>query len=85
MLTTSVVKRLMLSRFFLNLASEHAHGHREVSAFAAANLLQDAVEIFLLGAAEYVNARIGRATEFCSTWTRLMKLSLRRLCLFVRE
>jgi len=63
-LSNSVVKRLMLARFFLNLATEHARSHREVSSFAAINQLQDAVETFLFAAAEHLNVKLERRTEF---------------------
>lgn len=54
----------MLSRFLFNNAMEHAHAHNEFAPYATANLLQDALEIFLLAAAEKMNAKIEKRTDF---------------------
>jgi hypothetical protein len=54
----------MLARYFLGQAEDAAKSHREVAAFAAINMLQDAIEIFFLAAADHLNARIERRTEF---------------------
>lgn len=59
-----MVKRLMLSRFLFNSAMEHARAHNEFAPYATANLLQDALEIFFLSAAEHLNAKIGKNTDF---------------------
>src|SRR5690242_19750295 len=64
MLRSTILKRLLLSRFFLNLAIEHVRSHREVATFAAINLIQDSTEYFLLAASEHLNVRIGKTTEF---------------------
>lgn len=64
MLSPSIIKRLMLSRFLFNNAMEHVRSHNDFAPYAAANLLQDALEIFLLTAAEHVNAKIEKKTDF---------------------
>lgn len=64
MLSPSIVNRLMLSRFLFNNAMEHAGAHNQFAPFITANLLQDALEIFLLAAAEHVNAKIEKTTNF---------------------
>src|ERR1700730_2039445 len=63
-LAETIVKRLTLSRYLFHLGSDHASMHRGVAAFACINMLQDAVEIFLLAAAEHVGVKIARRTEF---------------------
>jgi hypothetical protein len=62
--TVSVTKRLMLARYLFNQANNNANSNREVGAFAAVNMLQDAIEIFLLSAAGHLNIVLGRRTEF---------------------
>ena len=54
----------MLARYLFSLAKDAVRSNREVATFAAINLLQDAVEIFFLAAAEHLNAEISRRTEF---------------------
>ena len=48
----------------LTLATDNASRHQEVALFASVTTLHDAIEIFLLAAAEHLNAKIGRRTEF---------------------
>ncbi len=71
MLSPSIIKRLMLSRFFFNNAMEHARAHNEFAPYLTANLLQDALEIFLLAAAEHVNAKIEKKTDFVTYLDRI--------------
>src|ERR1700704_5460120 len=63
-LSPAVLKRLMLARFLCNQALENAKSHREVAGFAAINMLQDSIEIFFLASAEFLNADIGKKTDF---------------------
>ncbi|MGO4173566.1 hypothetical protein [Bosea sp. TAF32] len=71
MLEASIVNRLMLSRFLFNNAMEHARAHNQFAPFLTANLLQDALEIFLLAAAEHVNAKIERRNDFSTYLDRI--------------
>ncbi len=64
MLSESIIKRLVLARYFFRLADDNARSDREVAIFAAINLLQDSVEFFLLAAAEHLNADIKTNTSF---------------------
>jgi hypothetical protein len=59
-----IIKRLTLARYLFHLASDHASLHRSVAAYACINLLQDALEIFLVAAAEHVQAPISQRTDF---------------------
>jgi hypothetical protein len=63
-LRQSITKRLMLARYLFSQAKDAVRSNREVATFAAINLLQDAIEIFFLAAAEHLNAEISRKTEF---------------------
>jgi hypothetical protein len=63
-LSPAVLKRLMLARFLYNQALENAKSHREVAGFAAINMLQDSIEIFFLASADFLNADIGKKTDF---------------------
>jgi hypothetical protein len=63
-LNPTITKRLMLARYLFGQAEDNAKSHREVASFAAINMLQDAIEIFFLAAADHLNAKIERRTEF---------------------
>lgn len=63
-LSQSTIKRLMLSRYFLHMAGQHAKSANDLSVFAAVNMLQDSVEYFLNAASEHLNAKISGRTEF---------------------
>ncbi len=63
-LSASITRRLVLCRYFLRLASDNAALHQEAASFASVTMLHDAIEIFLLAAAEQLNASISRRTEF---------------------
>ena len=70
MLSEAVIKRLVLSRYFLRLADDNARSDREVATFAAINLLHDSVEFFLIASAEHVNAGVkerGSVRRDCRT------------------
>ncbi len=58
------LKRLTLSRYYLSLAADHAKSPRELDAFIAVNLLQEAVETFLVSAASQVNAAVKSREDF---------------------
>ena len=64
MLTEGIIKRLTLARYFWRLAEDNARADREVTTFAAINLLQDSVEFFLLSAAEHLNCGIKGNASF---------------------
>ncbi|MGJ4971033.1 hypothetical protein ACQR1N_20420 [Bradyrhizobium sp. HKCCYLRH1073] len=63
-LRQSITKRLMLARYLFGQSKDAVASNREVATFAAINLLQDAIEIFFLAAADHLNAEISRRTEF---------------------
>jgi len=64
MLPSSVIKRLLLCRYFLSLAVDQSRSHREVASFATINLTQDSVEFFLLAAVEHRNIRLSNNAPF---------------------
>lgn len=64
MLSEATIKRLTLTRYLYGLASENSRSEREVACFAAINLLQDSIEIFLLTVADFLNAPIKPRTNF---------------------
>lgn len=53
-----------MARYLFGLASENSRSERDVACFAAINLAQDSIEIFLLAAADYLNAQINPRTNF---------------------
>lgn len=63
-LRQSITKRLMLARYLFSQSKDAVASNREVATFAAINLLQDAVEIFFLAAADHLNIELNRRTEF---------------------
>lgn len=56
----------MLARLLLNDAMEHHRSGQNLRMFVAANLLQDAVEVFLLAVAESVGAKLKEKAEFAN-------------------
>ena len=64
MIPQSVVHRLAAVRHLFHLASEQVLSRRSVAAIAAINLLQDAVEIFLLAAADHLQAIVPDRAPF---------------------
>ena len=63
-LSEGIIKRLTLARYLFRLASDHAPLHRGVASYACINLLQDALEIFLVAASEHVEATVSHRTDF---------------------
>jgi hypothetical protein len=64
MLEEPVIKRLTLSRYLFQIAIQNAQSDQEVAGAACVNLLQDAIEIFLLAALDHLNVRVAARTDF---------------------
>jgi hypothetical protein len=64
MISQPVVHRLVAARHLFHLASQQVRSRRSVAAIAAINLLQDAIEAFLLAAAEHLRAEVKDRTTF---------------------
>jgi hypothetical protein len=64
MLREPVINRLTLSRYLFELATQNARSNQEVAGAACINMLQDAIEIFLLAALDHLNASLGARTAF---------------------
>ena len=60
----TVVRRLTLARYLFQLAAQNARSDLDVANSASINLLQDAIEIFLLAAIAHLNVQIGPRTDF---------------------
>lgn len=60
----STLHKLLLARRLYELARENTSAANDVSHGIAVNLLQDAVEIFLLAVSEHVNADVQSGTKF---------------------
>lgn len=59
-----IVHRIALARHLYQLAISSIQSKNDLHLFAAANLLQDAAEAFLLAIADYVDAAIDQNTKF---------------------
>lgn len=59
-----VVRRICLARHLFELGNSSLKSSNDLYLFSAANLLQDAVEAFLLAVADFVSAGIGSNTSF---------------------
>lgn len=59
-----IVRRLSLARHLFELGQSSLRSSNDLQLFAAANLLQDSVEAFLIGVAEYVGAEFDQHTKF---------------------
>jgi hypothetical protein len=69
--SVSVINKLTLSRHIFRLADDSLRSQREVAVFTAVMLMQDAVEVFLLAAAEHVGATINQNPSFDSYFTKI--------------
>jgi hypothetical protein len=58
LLDDDVNKKLRVARYLYSLAEAHITEESELSIFAGAHLLQDAVELFLVACTEYLNIPI---------------------------
>lgn len=59
-----IVRRLSLARYLFELGQSGLRSSNDLQLFAAANLLQDSVEAFLIAVAEYVGAEFDQNTKF---------------------
>lgn len=66
-----VIRRLNLARHLYELATASLSNSNDVHLFSAVNLLQDAVEAFLLGASDHVGAAIDYNTKFDKYFTQI--------------
>lgn len=66
-----VIRRLNLARHLYELATTSLNNANDVHLFSAVNLLQDAVEAFLLGTSDYVGAVIDYNTKFDKYFTQI--------------
>jgi hypothetical protein len=65
MLQEPVIRRVTLSRYLFELAIQNARSDQDVAGAACVNLLQDAVEIFLLAALDHLNVGVSaKKTDF---------------------
>lgn len=67
----TVLHKLLLARRLYDLARENLSSANDLSLAIGVNLLQDAVEYFLLAVAEQVNAQIEAKTAFDQYFTRI--------------
>ena len=58
------IRRIMLARHLFELGNTALRSSNDLYLFAAVNLLQDAVEAFLIAVADHVGAKIDHRTEF---------------------
>jgi hypothetical protein len=63
-MTPSIVRKVLLARRLWDLSRRQLETTSELALIVGANLLQDAVEAFLLGVSEHVNAGIVEKTNF---------------------
>jgi len=59
-----IVRRICLARHLQGLARDHLHSSNDLYLFSTVNLLQDAVESFLLALSDAVGAQIDQRTTF---------------------
>lgn len=59
-----VVRRVCLARHLYGLSKEHLNSTNDLYLFSTVNLLQDAVESFLLALSDFVRAQIDQRTTF---------------------
>jgi hypothetical protein len=64
MLEEAVIRRITLARYLFELATINAGSNQDVANAACVNMLQDAIEIFLLAALDHLNANVSARTAF---------------------
>lgn len=76
----STLNKLLLSRSLYQLASENIQSTSGVRLSIACNILQDAVESFLLALSDHVNAGVGQRTDFDKYFEQInLKIAPREL------
>ena len=76
----STLNKLLLSRSLYQLAKENIQTTSGIRLSIACNILQDAVECFLLALSEHVNAGIGQRTDFDKYFEQInLKIAPREL------
>lgn len=76
----STLNKLLLSRSLYHLAKENIGSASGIRLSIACNLLQDAVECFLLALSEHVNAGVGQRTDFDKYFEQInLKIAPREL------
>jgi len=63
-LKETVIRRLTLSRYLFQLATQNARSDLDVSNSASINLLQDGIEIALLALIDHLGIQVGHRTNF---------------------
>lgn len=63
-MSKSILNKLLLSRSLYQLAKENIQSASGIRLSIACNILQDAVECFLLALSEHLNAGVGQRTDF---------------------
>src|SRR5690554_4164314 len=59
-----VVRRVCLARHLYGMSKDHLNSTNDLYLFSTVNLLQDAVEAFLLAMADFVDAAVDQRTTF---------------------
>ena len=59
-----VVRRVCLARHLYRLSNDHLNSTNDIYLFSTVNLLQDAVESFLLALSDFVGASVDQRTTF---------------------
>src|SRR5512138_689957 len=65
-ISQTVLMKLMLARHLFHLSEQECRSQQDVALFAAANLMQDAVEAYLLAICEHLNASVESRMEFAA-------------------
>ena len=68
-----VIRRICLARHLFELGNSSLKSANDLYLFSSANLLQDAVEAFLLAVADFVNANVRFNTSFDQYFTIIKK------------
>src|SRR5450631_3070522 len=60
----SIINKLLLTRRLYELGKDNLASSNDLSQSIGVNLLQDAIEVFLLAVSEHTNANISNSTKF---------------------
>lgn len=84
-LNISIINKLTLARHLYWLAEQQLRVSQDIVLFAAANLMQDSVEAYLLACAEFVDAKIDTRAAFENYFSRIEEKFLADSSISIRQ
>jgi hypothetical protein len=58
------IRKIQIARYLLDMATDQVRSHRAVALFASVNLVQDALEVFLIAASDHLGVTLSNNATF---------------------